>query len=136
MLIGSHASAHALALWLGAAALSASGGAQAQARGPANTPEELWPALTRCWRPPAGSEGSEVTVAFSLNRSGEIISRPTIVDSKLTGNDDAQRAFVGSVLAGVAQCTPVAITEQLGAIIGGRLVTLRFGARQRPTPST
>lgn len=96
---------------------------------PAGTVRELWPALTRCWRAPPGTVGSEITVALSLKRNGELLGRPQITYSRLTGDAAAQRAFVASVLASLARCTPVAVTDGLGGAIAGRRLSVRFRSR-------
>ncbi len=93
------------------------------------TLRELGPALTRCWRAPAGSEGSEITLRFSLRRDGSLIGQPRITYSKLEGHPTDQRAFVAAALGALAQCLPVPLSEGLGGTIAGRPLTIRFGAR-------
>jgi hypothetical protein len=122
--------------WLAAMTFfAATTAAHAQEGAPVHRIEELWPALTRCWRPPAAAESSEVTVVFSLTRDGEILGEPAISHSKLTGDEDTQRAFVRSVLAALAQCTPAKITQELGGVIAGQPISMRFGARTRQPSS-
>lgn len=102
---------------------------------------EVGPALTRCWRAPDGLEGHEVTLRFSLRRDGTLIGAPRITYSRLPGDDADARRFVASVLAAVAACLPVAVTDELGAAIAGRPLTIRFlatrasPARARAAPS-
>jgi hypothetical protein len=91
-----------------------------------NTLRELFPMLTRCWRAPAGSEGSTVTIGITLRRDGAVFGQPTITYSRLTGDMGAQKRFVASALAALAACTPVAITEALGGAIAGRRIFIRF----------
>jgi hypothetical protein len=100
---------------------------------PANTLREVFPALTRCWRAPAGSEGSTLTVGITLRRDGTLLGAPTITYSKLTGAADAQKRFVASALAALAACTPVAITDSLGGAIAGRRIFIRFDSRPPQT---
>ena len=114
------------ALLLGATLLSAT---PAQAERTVQTLRELGPALTACWRAPPGSEGSEVTVRFSLKRDGSLLGQPRITYSKLTGDAERQRAFVAAALGALAECLPVRISEDLGGTIAGRPLTIRFGAR-------
>jgi hypothetical protein len=112
----------ATALWI----ICAIPFAHAAEAAPANTLRELFPLLTRCWRAPAGSEGSTVTVGITLKRDGTIFGQPSITYSKLTGDADAQKRFVASALAALAACTPVAITDGLGGAIAGRRIFIRF----------
>jgi hypothetical protein len=93
---------------------------------PANTLRELFPLLTRCWRAPAGSEGSTVTVGITLRRDGTMFGQPSITYSKLAGEADTQKRFVAAALAALAACTPVAITDALGGAIAGRRIFIRF----------
>lgn len=111
------------------AALALAAGPAAAA--PANTLRELWPALTRCWQPPPGTVGSEITVAFALRRDGTLLGKPRITYSRLTGDAEAQRAFVAAALIALARCTPVAITDGLGGAIAGRQLSIRFQSRPR-----
>jgi hypothetical protein len=108
-------------------------GAQAADAAPANTLRELFPMLTRCWRTPAGSEGSAVTVGITLKRDGTMLGQPTITYSKLTGDAEAQKRFVAAALAALAACTPVAITDALGGAIAGRRIFIRFESQAPQT---
>jgi hypothetical protein len=85
--------------------------------------------LTRCWRAPAGSEGSTITVGITLKRDGSAFGRPSITYSKLTGDADTQKRFVASALAALTACTPVAITDGLGGAIAGRRILIRFDSQ-------
>jgi hypothetical protein len=114
------------ALLLGAALLSAT---PAQAERTVQTLRDLGPALTACWRAPPGTEGSEVTVRFSLRRDGTLLGQPRITYSKLTGDAERQRTFIAAALGALAECLPVKISDGLGGTIAGRPLTIRFGAR-------
>jgi hypothetical protein len=89
--------------------------------------------LTRCWRAPAGSAGSAVTVGITLRRDGTMFGQFTITYSKLIGDADAQKRFVATTLAALAACTPVAITDTLGGAIAGRRIFIRFESRPGQT---
>ena len=60
-------------------------------REPINTLAELWPALYACWSPPAGTEGKELTLRFSIRRDGTLIGKPRATYSKLEGGGDLDR---------------------------------------------
>ena len=98
---------------------------------PIDSLRELRPALTRCWRAPAGTVGSELTVALALKRDGHMLGRPRITHAALAGRAEAQKRFVGSVLASLSQCTPVRITDSLGQAIAGRRFMIRFQSKPR-----
>jgi hypothetical protein len=57
----------------------------AAAAAPSTSLREVLDALGRCWQAPAGTVGSEMTLALSLNRSGEIQGSPRITYSHLPG---------------------------------------------------
>jgi hypothetical protein len=113
--------------------LCAIANARAAGAAPANTLRELFPMLTRCWRAPAGSAGSAVTVGITLRRDGTMFGQFTITYSKLIGDADAQKRFVATALAALAACTPVAITNTLGGAIAGRRIFIRFESRPGQT---
>lgn len=90
------------------------------------TLRDLGPALTACWRAPAGSTGSEITVAFSLDRSGALIGKPRITYSKLGGVAADKRDFVAAALSALSACLPLNVSPGLGGAIAGRPLTVRF----------
>jgi len=112
-------------------AIAPSLGADQAVAEPTNTIRDLVQALTRCWRAPPGSVGSELTVGLMLTRTGELFGKPQITYSKLMGDAPAQRRFVNSVLASLASCLPVKMTETLGQAVAGRRLTIRFSSRPR-----
>lgn len=99
-----------------------------------STLQEIGPALTRCWTAPPGTRGHEVTVRFSLRRDGTLFGEPRITYSKLPGSEADARRFVGSVLASLAECLPLNITEDLGGVIAGRPIAIRFIADAMDDP--
>lgn len=88
--------------------------------------DQIGPAILGCWRPPAGAEGSQATVMFSLNRSGAVIGKPKLTFVKLVGDTGTQQRFAASVTQAMANCTPLALSPGLGAAIAGEVFTLRF----------
>ena len=95
-------------------------------REPVDTLRETGEALYACWEPPAGSEGMEITLLFSLRRDGTLIGRPRATWSKLSGNSNEQRAFVASVLTALDRALPLPLTDGMGGAVAGRPLTLRF----------
>ncbi len=102
--------------------------AQPAERGPLNRLADIAPAIRACWHPPEDAAGMELTLVFSLDRSGAVLGKPRISYSKLRGDLDQQKRFVASILAAVAACTPLEITQALGAAIAGRPFSMRFRA--------
>lgn len=93
---------------------------------PINTLRETWEALYACWQPPAGSQGMEITLVFSLRRDGTLIGKPRATWSRLSGNSNDQRAFVASVLNALDQALPLPLTDAMGGAVAGRPLALRF----------
>jgi hypothetical protein len=99
------------------------------AAGPADSLAALWDELGRCVGKaelPSTAAGSEVTVLFTLTRTGSLQGRPRITHSRLVGSEGGQRAFVGAALAAVSRCLPLDITEGLGGAIAGRPFRFRI----------
>ncbi len=92
---------------------------------------EVGPALLACWKPPAGTEGMEITVIFSFNRSGAVFGKPRITHTKLFGDDDLQKRFVSSALAALSDCTPLKFSDGLGGAVAGRPFSMLFRAVPR-----
>ncbi|MFO1114814.1 MAG: hypothetical protein U1E28_03970 [Beijerinckiaceae bacterium] len=95
-------------------------------RRPVATGAELDARLSSCFHPPAGSAGSEITLAFMLDRNGALVGKPRISHSKLVGDERTQRAFVASALRMLQDCTPVAMTEEFGARAANKLRAWRL----------
>src|SRR5262245_27191613 len=70
----------AAAVWLALRALSLP---TADAATPVDNFGDLSQAILACWRPPAGSEGSEITLRFGLTGRGELRGPPMVTYSRL-----------------------------------------------------
>lgn len=96
---------------------------------PADTLAALWDTLGACARildVPPSAAGSDVTVLFSLTRSGALQGKPRITHARLVGSAGDQRAFIGAALAAVSRCLPLDITDALGGAIAGRPLRFRI----------
>ena len=110
-----------------AALLAASIAAHAgDAPRPVDSFESLAQAVMTCWKPPDGSEGSEITLRFGLTGQGALRGPPMVTYSRLIGSKELQRAFALSAMQAVAECTPVKLTDGFGRIVAQRVLTLRF----------
>jgi len=94
-----------------------------------DTLEAMWDALGRCWTPPLGSGGLEVTVRFSLKRDGTLNGKPQITWLKRDGSEAERKDFVASVFRALDTVLPVPFTESMGSASAGRPVTMRFSSR-------
>ena len=77
--------------------------------------------LRRCFKPPSGSAGSEITLVFSIDHTGAIMGKPRISYSKLVGDVQTQKEFVASALAMLQNCTPVPVTREFGLMAANKV---------------
>jgi len=93
-----------------------------------NTMADIGKALRACWRWPPLSEarpGMEMTVRLSFKRNGEIFGArlsyqtPGVTDEKRT-------LYYGALLAALKRCSPLPLSESLGAAIAGHPMTFHI----------
>jgi hypothetical protein len=109
--------------------LAVSAPAPAQTKRVSQTPDniqELFQFLYQCAKVPAGVEGSELTLRFSLTHYGALRGKPMITYSKLVGSSEDQRVFVSAALDALERCTPVPVTERFGKIVAQQMIVMRF----------
>ena len=94
---------------------------------PINSIREIRAGLRRCWVPPPTRLPPQLTVRLSLKRSGAILGQPLISNTSAGTSVDERAALHAAVLAAIARCTPLPISDELGAIIAGRPINLRLG---------
>ena len=99
---------------------------QAPAGPPVNTLQEMGTALWSCWTPPPDTQNFQVTIRFSLKRSGEVLGKPTITYSTFNGTNEEQRIIMDRILASLDACTPVNLTPALGGAVAGRMLIMTF----------
>lgn len=100
---------------------------------PVENVEQLFQVLYACWKPPAGTAGSEITLRFGLTAKGEVRGKPLATYSVLTGDAETQRAFVAAAILALSQCTPVRMSEQLSRVVASRVLILRFASGEART---
>ncbi|RDI60006.1 hypothetical protein [Microvirga subterranea] len=99
---------------------------QAPVGPPVNTLQEMGTALWSCWTPPPDTQNFQVTIRFSLKRSGEVLGKPMITYSTFNGTDEEQRIIMDRILASLDACTPVNLTPALGGAVAGRMLIMTF----------
>jgi hypothetical protein len=93
---------------------------------------DIAPALRRCWTPPAidgPDTGVMATVRFSLRRDGSLFGQPRVTWETKRSDPDLRRRFTDSVVAAIRACTPMRLSQPLGAAIAGRPLSIRFHGR-------
>ena len=87
--------------------------------------------LRRCFQPPAGSAGSEITLLFTVDQNGRLKGKPRITYSKLVGDAQTQKDFVAAALAMLQNCTPVPVTKEFGLMAANKMRAWRLTASDR-----
>jgi hypothetical protein len=96
---------------------------------PLDTLEELFSALEACWQPPPLDQsrpGTEITIRFSLTRSGEILGEPRFTYSTRDLPAEIKSAYQRAIVATLKRCTPFRLSDGLGGAIAGRPISTRF----------
>ena len=91
-------------------------------KGPLNTLADVGKALQGCWQWPPVSEarsGMEFTVLVSFKRNGEIFGARITYQTRNV-SDEERSVYYGALLAALARCSPLPLSESLGAAIAGR----------------
>jgi hypothetical protein len=97
--------------------------------GPINTLKELHDAYFACIRmpPPELSQpGIEITIRFSVNKSGEVLGEPRF--TFLTPNVVVEKraAYQRAMADALNLCSPFPLTESFGGAVAGRPQALRI----------
>jgi len=96
---------------------------------PINTIRDLFAALTACWQPPpadAARPGMELTIRFSLNRSGNVIGRPRFTYISRIGSAEERDLYRRAVVESLMRCLPLPFTRAMGGAIAGRPIVIRY----------
>jgi hypothetical protein len=95
---------------------------------PLDTIKELHAAFFACWKgpPPEQSRpGTEITVRFTLTRSGEIQGEPGFTFLSRDLPPEIRAAYQRSIVDALRRCTPFPLTPALGNATAGRPHALR-----------
>jgi hypothetical protein len=90
---------------------------------------DLFAALRSCWSPPAADdarEGMQMSVRFSLKRSGEIIGTPRLTYATSGVSADTRAAYLKAINASLDACLPLKFTGSLGGALAGRPIAVRY----------
>ena len=94
---------------------------------PFNSVREIRASLRRCWVSPPMRIPPKLTVRLSLKRNGEILGQPLISYTSPDTSEDERAALHAAVVDAIAHCSPLPISDALGAIIAGRPINVRLG---------
>jgi hypothetical protein len=82
---------------------------------PINSVREIRASLRRCWISPAMSAPAQVTVRFSLKKTGDILGQPLISYESPDASKADRAALHAAVAAALARCTPCQSLTRLAA---------------------
>jgi hypothetical protein len=94
-----------------------------------NTLREMFAAFRRCWIPPPFGEtpaGMQLTVRFSLKRSGEIMAEPRVTYTTPGTPPELRERYLKAITEALARCTPLPLSPGLAGAIAGRPIAIRF----------
>ncbi len=111
--------------------LNASGGAaETKSKALLDRPSQIGEWIVKCWQAPSTEppQTVEATVRVRFSRSGAVIGEPRVVYVKPAGKAALKDEIAKSALAAIKACTPLPITEKLGAAIAGRMFAIRLNS--------
>jgi hypothetical protein len=125
----SRTGACALALCLSLSNAS-SGAAETKSKALLNKPAQIGEWIVKCWQAPSTEppQTVEATIRVRFSRTGAVIGEPRVVYVKPAGKAALKEEISKSVLAAVKACTPLPISEKLGASIAGRMLAIRLNS--------
>ena len=90
---------------------------------------DLFAALRACWDPPTreqAHEGVQMSVRFSLKRSGEIMAPPFVTYTTPGTAADTRKVYRSAIDAALARCAPLPLSKGFAASIAGRPISVRY----------
>jgi len=94
-----------------------------------NTIRDVFSALRGCWIPPerdAARAGTQITLRFSFNSHGGMISEPRTTYVSADTPPDVRDVYWNAATAALKRCTPLQFTDGLGGALAGRPFAVRF----------
>jgi hypothetical protein len=98
---------------------------------PLGNTHEVAAAILACWKPPAGLEGSAITMTFSFRRDGSIFGHPRPRQIDVVGDEKARQRFIYAAIDAVERCTPLDFTPKFAEGIGGKVFSMRFASPRK-----
>ena len=86
---------------------------------------QLFAYLYSCLPLVPGSEGSELTLRFSLAHDGTLRGPPMITYSDLKGSLETQRLFATTMIDALQKCTPIPMTDDFAKIASQKMILFK-----------
>ena len=90
---------------------------------------DLFAALRSCWTPPPAEnsrKGMQMSVRFSVKRSGEVIAAPRLTFSTPGTSADTRAVYLKAINASLQACMPLKLSGGLGGALAGRPIAVRY----------
>ena len=89
---------------------------------------DLFAELRSCWSPPSDNarEGMQMSVRFSLNRSGGLIGPPRMTFATAGVPADTRASYLNAINSSLKACLPLKFTSGLGGALAGRPIAVRY----------
>jgi hypothetical protein len=90
---------------------------------------DLLAELRSCWSPPAADsarQGMQISVRFSLNRSGGLIGPPRLTYATSGVSADTRATYLNAVNASLNACLPLKFTDGFAGALAGRPIAIRY----------
>ncbi|MDA9466223.1 hypothetical protein [Bradyrhizobium sp. CCBAU 53415] len=94
-----------------------------------NTIGDLFAELRSCWSPPSADHaraGMQMSVRFSLNRSGGLIGPPRMTFATAGVPADTRTTYLDAINASLKACLPLKFTSGFGGALAGRPIAIRY----------
>jgi hypothetical protein len=90
---------------------------------------DLFAELRSCWSPPpadAAHEGMQVTVRFSMKKSGEMIGPPRLTFATSGVPSDVRDTYLKAINSSLNACIPLKFSDGLAGALAGRPIAIRY----------
>ena len=90
---------------------------------------DLFAELRSCWSPPpadAAHEGMQMTVRFSMKKSGEMIGPPRLTFATSGVPADVRDTYLKAINSSLDACIPMKFSDGLAGALAGRPIAIRY----------
>jgi hypothetical protein len=90
---------------------------------------DLFAELRSCWSPPSpdtAHEGMQMTVRFSMKKSGEMIGPPRMTFATSGVPADVRATYLKAINSSLDACIPLKFSDGLAGALAGRPIAIRY----------
>src|SRR3569623_2117575 len=90
---------------------------------------DLFAELRSCWSPPPADrarQGMQISIRFSLNRSGGLIGPPRLTYATRGTPADIRSTYLDAANASLNACLPLKFTDGFAGALAGRPIAIRY----------